>query len=212
MVTVTALLLAQEKIDPTLWVYLAVAAISVLGSLLSKLGKRREQPAPRPGARSGPPGQRPRPTAARRLSQPALPNGATPTEAPPPTERPAASAATAPRPPVARPVRPRPAPSVGAVSRPRPAVRRPPEQPVPAIVVAEVQVGPAAVAGPAVEVVPLTTQEPAVALPPDEKTEAAPARPVGVQRLLRDERSLRSAIVLSEILAPPLALRDNPVL
>jgi len=187
--------LLADGVDAQLWVYLIFAAISVVGAILGKKQKEREQrqrtarPGGRPAARprvSPPPIQRPAsqmPPARPRVSAPPVPS-APPTQPQPTT--------TIPRPVEARPTGV--APSAG---RPREIPEPPVEAELEPIVV-ETEPGKQAP-------VP-TTSGKAPELPKTRR----PSRFVGdhaIQAMLRDKSGLRTAFVLSEILGPPVALR-----
>lgn len=181
-----------DGIDPAIWVYLAFVVLSAIGGLLGKKKQqqseqqRRSQPQRRPGGRAATPRQTAPPAASR----------------PPRPER-GVKLAPPPQPPSkAQPTRWQP---VQVYSRPleRPQMVRPiltkPTASEPTPVPAE----PAAETAPAPGLMPRRVGE--------QKThKVVRARELHrFRRLLSGKDGLRSAVVASEILAPPLALREN---
>lgn len=180
----TVLLADGYEIDARLWFYLIVAALSVIGGLLGKKKKEEAERAKREASKGRAPKTRP----------PAPPRG---TQVPrPPRPKPTHPQAR-PRPtrPPAHPVEARPSPV-----RPRHVARR-------AVLI---EPGPLAVESLEVDV---TTEAITTLSSPDKPV--GPARPSRgrenrhTRRLLRSRTGLRTAFILSEILAPPVALRDN---
>lgn len=179
------------------WIYFVVLALGAIGGVLGKRkqqsdARKRQQAAAKPK-----PGARPR--------VPAMP------------ARPRPAATRPPTPVRARAVTPRPQPPKRFPSEPRPSRRMQVERP-------RIDV---AVAGPPVMGRPIgePQAEPAAPVPsrPQESLEVvrspvearrrlSPRRSAdlrALRRVLQTERGLRRAVILSEILAPPVALREN---
>lgn len=181
------LLFAIDTDGTKLWVYLFFAAASVIGGIISSIKKdKTEKPAP--------------PTMQKR--------DVPPPKAPPVPPKPPRVPVGAPksrgaRPPIQRPMEKRQPARPVPIERPgaRP-VPRAVERPAPRIVAAPI---------PAQEPVPRPlVSEPAVARAPAQTDAPAPQRelPPAV-RLLHSHRGLTAAMVLTEVLAPPVALREN---
>lgn len=198
-----------DGLDSRLWIYLIFAALSVIGGLLGKKKKDEAEAAKRrpPTARA----QQRRQHAPTPPRVPQQPRPARPSQQSPPVEaRRAQPSLSAPPVPHREPLRP-----VPARIRPAP-VRRPGVRAEPGLIID--------VSGEPEPVIAEVLEEAAA---PDEKADAGapmPARAVRlkeaarvrpsaeaeqVRRLLRDTSGLRSAFILSEILAPPVALREN---
>lgn len=195
--------------------YLIIVGLAILGAVAKSIGSMiKGERKPEPGA--APPTPTPR---SHRAGSPALP------KAPPPpgfTRAPTRPASPRPAPPTARP--PRAAP---ATARPAPA----PVRPAPARSTQDWQRREPALARKIVDSLtsrarttmaiaaaePRRPAAPAQAAPDAIAGTAAagaqPARPAApadqLLRVLRNERGLRSAILLSEILSPPVSLRDE---
>ncbi len=184
-----------------LWVYAILLALSVIGGIFGKKKqeeqKRQERGSPRvrrPEARSPAP-------APPRTPQPPRPPRPTQLERPTARFPEARPARPAPIPVSPRPVRARPGPPM----RPpiaRPSLRETPIEVEP--VLAEVEAAPAELAAPAAR----SGQELGAAKRPAIRPGVQVKR---VRRLLRSKPGLRTAFVLSEILAPPVGLRHNHV-
>jgi len=200
------LFLAQDDfgVDARVWGYLIFAALSVIGALLGKKKKEEAEEAKR-RQRKGP-APKARPTAPPRVpGAPRPPRSApTPREARPPRPRPA------PTPRVGRPPGRRPAqlPRRPVEARPSPLREFPVSHPSP---ITE----PDTLTAEAVEREPRA--EELVTLPSDrgapsvvaERVPHGPDQAERVRRLLGDRSGLRTAFILSEILAPPVGLREN---
>ena len=194
-----------DLIDSRLWFYLIFAALSVIGGIFGKKKKDEAEAAKRKQQQGRAPQTRPRSPTPQRTPQP--PRPARPARPTPPVEArhprmpTTAHPATRRQPPRPVPARPRPVQARPGPLPERAAVRLPSwEQPD--VLTAEV-VEEAPAAG-QLTTLPSDTLAP---VKPARKRPTAEAEQVG--RLLRDTSGLRSAFILSEILAPPVALREN---
>lgn len=201
----TLLLADGIDFDSKIWIYVIFLALSVVGGILGKKKRQEQKRQERGSARPGGPEARPQAPTPPRLPQPPRPPRLAQLERPPTRTVPMA------RFPEARPARPRPIPvpprpvmaRPGPPMRPpvvRPSVRETPVEVEP--VVAEVEAMPSELAVPAARAV----EEVGAARRPGIRPGLQVER---VQRLLRSKRGLRTAFVLSEILAPPVGLRHN---
>lgn len=194
----------DDSSSQLLWV-VAVLILSAISAIAGKIRERQER------ARKGPSAPRGRPPAGAdvesskdmaedlppmrrppRRDVPSRPMPQVPRRPAPPTQRPVPSRT--------RPVEgmaPRPAPSVPRPAAQRQGVRRSREAQAPPVARAPITVS-AESDAPARTVLPLPEAKP-----------AAPAAPAAPSRLSLSRRQLRAAIVLREILGPPLALRDE---
>jgi hypothetical protein len=214
-----------RELDYEVWGLLALAAVSVIGSLL----KKRRDAERTPTAPGEPPGRRPRTAPPARRAPTAGPPR--PPRTAPPAARPAPlrpvpiderrRPTLAPQPPIVMaPPAPRPAepPRAPAGSlRPAPVARRV-EKPV-ALARKRPTIRPTGVARRARdeagelgfleehEFVHVTDTIGTSAAAAVHRRRAEPAE--GLKRILRKRSGVQSAVLLSEILAPPLALRDN---
>jgi len=162
--------------------------LSVLGGLFKKK-KDGEQQAPPPKKA---PRERAETTRARMPDAP--PRAPMPPTRPQPPGRPPVIArpGTPPQRPAPRPVPPR-----VRVDRPRPTLARPRPTPVEEVVdVVEIE---------AVDVEETPPMPPA-SKPVAPTSDAVPSR---LRRLLRNRNAIRTAFVMTEVLRPPIALRDN---
>jgi hypothetical protein len=187
--------------DSRLWVYLIVAALSVIGGLLGKK-KKEDSDAAKRGQRK-PATPRARPPASARLPQPARPaRSVPPVEDGRPYAPPAPHPTARPVPPRPTPVPPRPVGIRRSVPAERVAVRRPSWEQVEVLtteVVAEAPPGEQSVTSPTD--VPVATDKPTQRHPTTEADR--------ISRLLRSPTGLRAGFIMAEILAPPVALREN---
>jgi hypothetical protein len=202
-VTTIALPLA-DGIDSGLWIWLVLAAMSVLGTILQKKKQKDEKQPQRPPGRVG------RPTARPRTPAPPIPRPRRPILAPPQSGQ-SRPEITARRIPTEKPIRPRlvrPTPRQADV-RPT-AAPQPRMQPQPAPEPArELEPEPIVVeAKPAERAAPPTTGR-EVRKPKETRRRRSPVRDPRVRQMLADRSGLQAAFILSEILAPPAALREN---
>jgi hypothetical protein len=210
MLALTSHLLALDFSDPQVWIYVIVTVLGI-GSAIFQSGKktppkelprqtptappRRDLPRRPDGvARPLPPGNMPRP--AQRVEMPRRP------EAPPRPEPRRAGRTEARRPPSRQPDWPkqrRQTPDQTPIAMPHPAHRdQPREREAAARVAQAVEAVAAGAASHRVRTEPAAV----VARPPTEETRR-------VRVASRNRAELRAAFVLSEVLAPPVALRDN---
>jgi len=229
-------LILADGIDSDLWIYLVLAAVSVIGTILGKKKKDEQQRSQRsPGSSGGssqrPPVAKPVPPVTQRLPRPPQPSRVEPRAMPPaasefPEARPARRRTMSPVPgPIAPPV-----PQPLAMPVPQPTARplpRPAAQPIRLPVEARRRVPvPATRVEPVLEeVVEIKAELAETETPQGERRgehlaarldvtlRRGRGRPCGdverAGRALRDRSGLRAAFILSEILAPPVALREN---
>ena len=194
-----------DLLDSRLWFYLIFAALSVIGGIFGKKKKDKAEAAKRKQQQGRAPQARPRSPTPQRTPQP--PRPARPT---PPVEARRPHTRAPPHPATRRqPTQPVPA-------RPRPVQARPGSLPEWAAARLPSWEQPDALIGERIEeasAVGQLTTLPSDTLAPVDSAKPARKRPTAegeqVRRLLRDTSGLRSAFILSEILASPVALREN---
>ena len=192
------------EIDSRIWYYLIFAALSVIGALFGKKKKEEAEEAKRRQRQGRAP--KARQTAPPRVPMAPRPPRSAPTfpEARPPRPRPAPTPRVA-RPPGARPAQ---VPRRPVEARPSPLRGFPGTHP-------SLITEPDALTAEAVE--GESRAEELVTLPSDlgaprgpvKRVPRGPGQSERVRRLLGDRSGLRTAFILSEILAPPVGLREN---
>lgn len=203
----SAILARGGDIDSELYYVIAVLILAGLGKVADMIKKRREEeagpkrqrpvPPPRPAAKPEPPRQAPRPPVVWETPQPRRP------------QRPQPQPSAAPRPVAQKPARPpSPPPSRRVLTEPveAKAEARPVGQVMPTI---GQQMGRATPAAPSVAVLTQLAAEPEVTVLAEAPAVAAKAGIGPVKVLGFSPAELPRAVIFAEILAPPLALREQ---